>query len=191
MVAFSYVCMFFELLLIEFGASMTGSIQVNISLPNMQESFFNIWPVYVFIFAPTFNNNENNDNNCLQHWRDYWAISLHCQCAKIWRYEDPYQCIKQHLFVARRWAPPGCWGIHYSFGIIVIAKTAKHGQHISLLLNDQSTCRSTIIPLSGTWMNLLKSSPWLEMEIVWLHIDFQKTVKMLLLWSSEASVWSK
>ena len=54
-----------------------------------------------------------------------------------------------------------------------------------------STCRSTIIPLSGTWMNLLKSSPWLEMEIVWLHIDFQKTVKMLLLWSSEASVWSK
>jgi hypothetical protein len=69
---------FYHLLVIVFGASLTGSIQVNTSVPYLQESFCNIWPVYVFVFAPAFNYNENNDHNRLQHWWDHWAISLHC-----------------------------------------------------------------------------------------------------------------
>jgi hypothetical protein len=51
-------------LLIIFGASLTGPIQVHISLPTLQESVYNVRPIYVFIVAPAFNCNHNENNDC-------------------------------------------------------------------------------------------------------------------------------
>ena len=93
-----------------FFAYFIGSVSVYVGLSCLQEGVCNIWSIHVPITTATLNNNADYDCDSLEHWWNYFAISMYCYCAKVWEAQRPYSSLKHCMFFKEWWKTFGGWG---------------------------------------------------------------------------------
>lgn len=123
-----------------FYETLLGSIQVNISMPGLQQNFCNFWSIHVLVTATAFIIHSINECNGILWW---WKCSSHSfigHCAKAWLLSRSYSSIECYVPLGEWWSYTSCGGQLLLFHISVFCFSS-----VQMKSNSHCPCNVSFI----------------------------------------------